>query len=96
MNRRIVMGVAFLILGGALVACGADDPTPQDAANDAATDARDAKVPTRYCYEFGGPSDLEPDAADAGINPNVCDAGGECVPVTGSSNYFCFYPPPKK
>lgn len=95
MNRRILVGSLFLIVSAALVACGSDSRSPQDESRDAAADARDAKVPTKYCYEFGGPSDLEPDAADAGINANICGDGSTCVQVTGASNYFCFYAPPK-
>lgn len=95
MNRRMLVGSLLFIVSGALVACGADSPTPDETSRDAAADARDARVPTKYCYEFGGPSDREPDASGDFINPNVCDAGGKCVQVTGASNYFCFYPPAK-
>lgn len=96
MNRRILVGSLFLIVSGALVACGADSSPTDEPSRDAAADARDAKVPTKYCYEFGGPSDLEPDAGDAGINPNVCGDGATCARVTGASNWACFYFPPKK
>ena len=84
-----------MIVSSALVARGSDSQSPQDEPRDGAADARDVKVPTRYCYEFGGPSDLEPDAGDAGLNPNVCGDGSTCVQVTGASNWFCFYAPPK-
>ena len=48
MNRRILVGSLFLIVSGALVACGADSSPTDEPSRDAAADARDAKVPTKY------------------------------------------------
>lgn len=92
--NRISKAFCSAMVAYALIACGSE-PSPggggsPDAASDSATDGAQAK--TEYCYEFGGPSSVEPDAGDAGINPNVCDAGGRCVQVTGQPNWFCFYP----